>query len=462
MGATVVGPAGTRIHLLAYREPMADGSWRHVVEYGGWRRELPSRVVYEYAVLAVRLELAGDTTVMLLTFSRDAGTAARRAARDRQRFGRQRAVVLAKLVALDEARSELAHEGGGDALAPPAGSRSLPVVRRDTRVANQIDWPDHLAKKLGTVPDARLARRAKVSLSAVVRERQRRGVSPSRTFRPPIEWTEAMLVQLGEASDADVARALALSKSSVAYKRRALGIPCWGGCETRRPDPFWTPARVALLGTDRDLAVARRLRVSRGVVAAQRRNRGIPPFAPRRPKVAWTSEMVGLLGVLSDRRLAERFAIGEDTVRRERHRRGIPPLKDDSWKVVREPGLDTLLRLQTNHVVRLTGLNEKTVRKLRHDLGLAQPGIVTPWTPEALAFLGEVDDEALASLLGLRVDTVRLKRTQAGIKRRVTRRWTPAEDAIVRHQPAAVAAEETGRTLKAIFHRRHQLGLPRR
>ena len=37
--------------------------------------------------------------------------------------------------------------------------------------------------------------------------------------------------------------------------------------------------------------------------------------------------------------------------------------------------------------------------------------------------------------------------------------WTPAEDELVRTLPPAEAAERTGRTLPAVYQRRHHLGV---
>jgi hypothetical protein len=335
------------------------------------------------------------------------------------------------------------------------------ALRRDTRVANQHRWEPRFARMLGKVPDAVLARGAHVALTTVVKERRRRGIPPNRSFAPPVEWTEEMIALLGEASDRQVAEELGVSKSSVAYKRTSLGIQAYGEAR-RKPDRFWTAKRISLLGTARDLEVARRLRVSRARVAYQRRVRGIPPFVPRRPRIVWTEAMVALMGRVADAEIARRFGIGEDAVRWERHRRGIEPLKDDSWTVSRDPGLRDLLRLQTAEVGAKTGLNEKTIRRLRHDLGVPQPGRATAWTPEARALLGVVDDDEVARRLGLKVDTVRLERTRAGIKLRVTRRWTEAEDELVRTLSPEVAARATKRSLKAVHHRRARLGLPRR
>ncbi len=271
-----------------------------------------------------------------------------------------------------------------------------------------------------------------------------------------------MIALLGAASDAEIAAELGVRKHSVRYKRLVLGIPAHGATRTRRPNRFWTPRRVALLGTARDKEVARRLGISRARVADERRKRGIPPFTPRAPKVRWTPAMVRQLGRLSDRLVAERFGIGEDTVRRERNRRGIPPTKTDSWKVLRKSELRKLLHLQTEEVVRRTGLNEKTVRRLRSDLDMRQPGRITGWTPKVLASLGRVPDELLAARLGLSVHSVRLKRNQRGIRFRVTCRWTKEEDELVRRLPAEEAARATGRTPRAIAHRRTKLLRSRR
>lgn len=344
--------------------------------------------------------------------------------------------------------------------------RSKPVdhfervsLARSTTVSNQLRWPVRFSRLLGQVSDREVAARAGIAITTVVAERRRRGISPFRRPSPPVEWTEEMVELLGEASDTDVAAELGISRHSVAYKRQILGIPAYGATRARRPNPFWTRRRIALLGTAPDKEVAGRLGISRARVAGERRKRGIAPFKARAAKVVWTPAMVRQLGKVSDRRVAEELGIGEGTVRRERNRRGIPPLKADSWKVLRKPELRKLLRLQTNEVVRRTGLNEKTVRRLRSDLGMRQPGKVTAWTQEALSLIGRIPDEELAARLGLSVHTVRLKRNQAGIRFRVTHPWTEVEDDLVRRLSIEEAIGATGRTRKAIVHRRKRLGL---
>lgn len=324
---------------------------------------------------------------------------------------------------------------------------------------NQLRWPHRFHRLLGQISDPELAARAGIAVTTVIAERRRRGIPPFRRQSPPVEWTGEMITLLGEASDGDVAAELGISRNSVSYKRRMLGIPAYGAARARSPNPFWTRGRVALLGTDTDKEVARRLGISRPCVTGERRRRGIEPFTAPAAKVVWTPAMVRHLGKISDRRVAAKFGIDEGTVRKERNRRGIPPLKTDSWKVLRKPELRKLLRLQTNEVVRRTGLNEKTVRRLRSDLGMRQPGKATVWTPEALRCLGRVPDEELAARLGLSVHTVRLKRNQMGIRFRLNRPWAEAEEDLVRRLSIEEAAAATGRTRIAILRRRKALGL---
>lgn len=192
-----------------------------------------------------------------------------------------------------------------------------------------------------------------------------------------------------------------------------------------------------------------------------RRSRNIPPSCPVPRKIDWRPEMIRFLGKISDRRFAKRFGIGEGSVRKERHRRGISGVKTDSWMVLRDPNLRKLLQLQTMEVVKLTGLNEKTVRFLRHDLGMKQPGIPTKWTPDVVRLIGRAPDEAIARRTGLKLASVRLKRRQMGIKYRSAKRWTEREIKLVKRLPIEEAVRATGRTIRAVAHLRDRLGLAR-
>src|SRR5690606_20160112 len=70
------------------------------------------------------------------------------------------------------------------------------------------------------------------------------------------------------------------------------------------------PARLAkLLGKVFDSDLARRARVSVEAVRAERRRRGIAPFAPQRGPIEWTDAMEALLGEATDREVAAELGI---------------------------------------------------------------------------------------------------------------------------------------------------------
>ncbi len=267
-----------------------------------------------------------------------------------------------------------------------------------------------------------------------------------------------MIALLGQATDAEVAAELGISKSGVTHKRIRLGIPPHVEPPIRHRDRFWTPRRVVLLGTTSDKKLARRLGILPDRVGYQRRKRGIPPFDPGPPKVVWTAAVIRQLGRISDYQIAKQLGVSRGTVGRERQRHGIPPVTRYR-QVLRNPELRRLLRLQTGEVVKRVGLPQSTVRRLRADLGMRQPGKITVWTPKALRDLGHVPDEVLAARLGLKPATVQLKRLQLGIKFRPARRWTKEEDDLVRSFPLAEVARRTGRTPASVKSRRVLLGV---
>ena len=75
-------------------------------------------------------------------------------------------------------------------------------------------------------------------------------------------------------------------------------------------------------------------------------------------------------------------------------------------------------------------------------------------------------DEVVAQKIGRTAQAVRGMRTRRGIPNPAARPgaygsppWTAAEDRLVRTLPPAQAAARTGRTMDAVYRRRHHLGL---
>ncbi len=331
--------------------------------------------------------------------------------------------------------------GTGD----PHPTDSEPAFEREAFAPTKLEWPARLVELLGRRPDGEVAARAGVNVGTVSAERARRGIPPSAPRRPDIEWTDAMIALLGEASDLDVAAELELPVCSVIYKRHALGIPSFAPPARPQGSPFWTPHRVALLGKRPDYQLAGRWGISPTAVGHRRRMLGIPPHRPR-PKVEWTERMRAWLGREPDHAVAKRLGIGFKAVRAERERLGIPSALPSRRKVVRSPVLKSILSRPTRELAARSGLTVGTIHRLRAELAVPPPPRPTVWTRENLAKLGRVPDQDLADELGLKVNTVRKKRCERGIRRRHLRARTAREDGYVRSLPPAEAAARTGRT----------------
>jgi hypothetical protein len=340
---------------------------------------------------------------------------------------------------------------------PPPPGQAGPAIEREVFAPTKLQWPEHLARLLGERSDVEVARRAGVHVGTVRGERARRGIPPFRQRRPDVVWTDEMIALLGEASDRDVAAELELPVHCVAYKRQDLGIPAYWPPRWRGSD-FWTPRRDALLGTRPDRQLALHWRVSASTVSRRRRALEIPPLRPR-PRVDWTKRMRAHLGREPDTRVATRLGISVNAVRAERRRLGISPAVPARRKVVRSPALRPVLSRPTREIEAASGLDQGTVHRLRAELNVPPPPRSRAWTPENLAKLGRVPDQELADALGLGADTVRKKRYERGLSKRRNRPWTLQEEALVRRSPPAEAAARTGRSYKAVLHRRRLLGV---
>src|SRR6185437_3233699 len=107
---------------------------------------------------------------------------------------------------------------------------------------------------------------------------------------------------------------------SVATKRRQLGLPM--------PKPKignWNREEDALLGTERDRVIAKRLGRPEPGVADRRRKLGIPPSGIRRQRAnAWKPKEEKLLGTAPDAEIARRIGRSKNAVKIHRQRLGIP------------------------------------------------------------------------------------------------------------------------------------------
>jgi hypothetical protein len=100
--------------------------------------------------------------------------------------------------------------------------------------------------------------------------------------------------------------------------------PC-GLAEIVSPRQF-TAREIALLGTDSDAAIAKRLRRHEAIVGRKRRQLGIPSARDRAGKThrRWTQREIAQLGRASDARVAAKVGRSADCVCHKRSSLGIP------------------------------------------------------------------------------------------------------------------------------------------
>ena len=227
----------------------------------------------------------------------------------------------------------------------------------------------------------------------------------------------------------------------------------------------WQPAEIALLGKVPDAHIARKLKISPGTVAGERRRLGIPPlFAP----FEWTEKALSLLGSDSDARIAGLLGVSPGVVGRKRRALEIPACfpprssghrrEDHFWTA----GRDALLGTASDAVIaRRLRIRHHRVRDRRYELGIP-PACPVPrhdWT-DIDPLLGREADAAIAARFGMHQDTVRLRRLKLKIppchaEHRMVRRNRTLRRLIERP-----TAEITEVSSSAVVELRRELGVP--
>ncbi len=169
-------------------------------------------------------------------------------------------------------------------MATKATGRNSPrtaPLRRLSQHPNRFRWSKDLVNLLGQVADEALAQLAGGHSQTVTQERRRRGIPPFKPRRGSIVWNDEMIALLGTNSDRVIAGVLGIDHRSVFRKRRLLGIaPYAEPSQKEKPGFDWTRAAVALLGTESDRKLARRLEISASSVHNKRLELHIASYRP--------------------------------------------------------------------------------------------------------------------------------------------------------------------------------------
>lgn len=194
-----------------------------------------------------------------------------------------------------------------------------------SRQGKAYAWTRKHIAKLGTIPDAALARRIGLSVGTVLKKRQALGIPASRPAKS-INWTPAVIAMLGKFPDGEIARFHGMNVLSVQKKRVSLGIQCYA--RKSKIWHYWTKKEIALLGKMPDGDVALRTGINKPSVAWKRCKLKIPPFTKKRPKrllTDWTRKEIALLGKMTDGAAAAALDFAHSAVRHKRISLGIPP-----------------------------------------------------------------------------------------------------------------------------------------
>lgn len=341
----------------------------------------------------------------------------------------------------------------------PPQDASLP---RLSEHPNRFRWSKRLANLLGKMADERLAAVAGVHPQAVTSERRRRSIPAYKPRRPPIDWTPEMIALLGTNTDRAIAAVLGVNHRSVFRKRRLLGIaPHVEPMQKEQPGFAWTPETVALLGTQSERQIAKRLGISAASVHNKRRELGIRSYRPPQERITWTAEMLALLGAVPDRVIARRFQMTNESVKHKRDELGLAPHQQKSRTIARTRVLATILKLPNRELRSRYGIGKGTALKLRREFGLPTPDARNGrWTPERRARLGKEPDARLAQEMGLTPGAISDKRRRLGIVPHVgRRRWDEEELALFGKLTDGEIAAQTGRALNAVHLKRRALGI---
>jgi hypothetical protein len=184
-------------------------------------------------------------------------------------------------------------------------------------------WTPENLKKLGKMPDPKLAELLGMSQKGVAKKRKSLQIEPFRdsSHLEKHVWTKAQLSWLGKFSDAEIARRIGVNATSVATQRKKLRIASPGTAHTpRRP---WSKEELKYLGKINDVQFSRKFKRARRIIRDKRAELGIPPSVVTNVK-PWNPAWDKKLGKKSDPELAKEFGVKPQRVSDRRAKLGIP------------------------------------------------------------------------------------------------------------------------------------------
>lgn len=226
-------------------------------------------------------------------------------------------------------------------------------------------------------------------------------------------WTPENLKKLGKMPDPKLAELLGMSTKGVAKKRKSLQIKPFRD-SSQLEKHVWTKNELSWLGKFSDAEIARRIGVNATSVATQRKKRRIAlPGTAQTPRRPWTKEELKYLGKINDVQFSRKFKRARRIIRDKRAELGIPPSVVTMVKPW-NPAWDKKLGKKSDpELAKELGVNPQRIRDRRSKLGIRGFGVrraTVAWTEPLLKDLQKLSDEAMAKKYKIPVETVIRKR----------------------------------------------------
>jgi hypothetical protein len=188
-------------------------------------------------------------------------------------------------------------------------------------------------------------------------------------------------------------------------------------------DLFWTPERIALLGTEIDKVIAVQLGITVSRVFRKREGLGITAktFAVNgKPSdYEWTPGKLALLGKSSDKVISKMIEAPLTVVKRKRQELKISQFNpaSNAPAVIPQHLIDQFNILTDGQIAKLTGYSQPTISKHRRNMGIETTWSHNELPTEADALLGKIPDVQLARKYGVSHQAVGQRRQKLEIDR---------------------------------------------
>ncbi|WP_133245597.1 hypothetical protein [Pelagibaculum spongiae] len=348
--------------------------------------------------------------------------------------------------------------------------RKIPTVNQHI-VRKQFEWRDKSNKLLGTMTDKALAAKLRITKSMVWEQRKRLGIAPVEPLPMPEagyhpikhEWNDRKDALLGTDYDTVIGKRLGINPLRVTYRRNQMGIEPYIRCDRIE----WTDDMLEFLGEVPDVDFADYYEISPRTAYLKRVILRIRSFEtghmPKLPDLS--PKALVQLGIMNDVAIAAKFDTTRFAVRINREYRGIPIAprelgpnqfkwnKRDLARIGKIPDKELALKL---------GVTRQQVTYKRRQLNIPVKQLSQPieWDDLKLGQLGRTQDAMLAQMWKGAIGEIIAKRESLGIKEyRGPRKWFKKELKLLGTASDEEVGIKVGISATAVRNKRNSLNI---